>query len=849
MSAAAVEFSRVSKSYSIYPAPGDRLKELATFNRRSFHTDYWALRDVSLQVNRGETFCVVGENGSGKSTLLQICAGILQPTAGQATVNGRVAALLELGAGFNPEFSGRDNVYLNGAILGLSAKEMDRRFPEIEAFAEIGDFIQQPVKTYSSGMVVRLAFAVAIHLDPEILLVDEALSVGDIYFRQRCMRKVHELRARGITILFVTHATSDVKAIGDRALWLDHGRVMAMGKTDLVVTKYLAAMAAKDAQYLAHGGEARSPIDAGDYRAPAEVVTDIPNIDHRFGDRRAELLGIAICDESGQICRSLAPNSTIVVRISARAKANLDRPIIGFMFRNHLGVDFAGTNTAREGCPLAAHGGGRSLHGRLLHPLAGALRIHVFLFTRCRRRISRTLCDLRLDRQRCRVAHGPAGSSGLRALSFSVPRGNKLPDRSGSGRTVTEFTGERVIPGEVEDDLWAEHVARYAFASRFAEGKRALDLGCGAGYGTAELAHRARFAVGIDVAADAVHYARAHYPAASFLRASAAAQPFADGSFDLITAFEVIEHLAEWKAMLAETRRVLGARGIFLVSTPNKLYYAESRAKNGPNPFHAHEFEFSEFRDALAEFFPRVNLLLQNRLESFAFSPAKPAYPPLDARVDGDSGAPEEAHFFLAICSIHALPELRSFLYVPRASNLLRERERHIRKLDDELAQTKQWLDGAIAERDSLIGLHAEQTRHLEEHNRWALKLDSDWKAALQRVSNLQDELQANQAAATEAVESYERVVANLQEESRRRAEWALETEQRLSTALAGKGAELAEAVRLLDAAEATVVERTLWAQNLQARLDRAEQQLWMIRDSRWLKLGRAAGLGPRLEG
>ena len=345
----AVEFSRVSKSYSIYAASGDRLKELATFHRRSFHTDYWALRDVSFEVQRGETFCIVGENGSGKSTLLQICAGILQPTSGEINVSGRVAALLELGSGFDPEFSGRDNVYLNGAILGLSTKEMDRRFPEIEAFAEIGDFIRQPVKTYSSGMVVRLAFAVAIHLDPEILLVDEALSVGDVYFRQRCMRKVHELRSRGITILFVSHSTGDVKALGDRAMWLERGRIMSIGKTDLVIAQYLAAMAAKDDRYRDHGESISHPSA---YQAPPEIVTEIPNIDHRFGDGRAELLGIAIFDPSGTKLQTLEPNSTIVVRISARAKANLDRPIIGFMFRNHLGVDFAGTNTEREGYSL-----------------------------------------------------------------------------------------------------------------------------------------------------------------------------------------------------------------------------------------------------------------------------------------------------------------------------------------------------------------------------------------------------------------------------------------------------------------------------------------------------------------
>jgi lipopolysaccharide transport system ATP-binding protein len=341
----AVEFSNVSKSYSIYAAPGDRLKELITFQTRRYHTEFWALRDVSFEVGRGETFCVVGENGSGKSTLLQICAGIMAPSSGTAVANGRVAALLELGSGFNPEFSGRDNVYLNGAILGLSSKDMDRRLPEIEAFAEIGAFINQPVKTYSSGMIVRLAFAVAIHVDPEILLVDEALAVGDVYFRQRCMRKVHELRQRGITILFVSHATGDVKALGDRAMWLEKGVVKALGKTDLVVAQYLAAMSEKDRVYQAREFPAE---EARKVAAPQEIIEEIPNVDHRFGDGKAEVIGITVLDAKGNRIGLLQPNSTIVVRISVRAKENLDRPIVGFMFRNHLGVDFAGTNTARE---------------------------------------------------------------------------------------------------------------------------------------------------------------------------------------------------------------------------------------------------------------------------------------------------------------------------------------------------------------------------------------------------------------------------------------------------------------------------------------------------------------------
>ncbi|MBL8173554.1 MAG: ABC transporter ATP-binding protein [Bryobacterales bacterium] len=347
---AVVDFENVSKSYAMYDRPTDRLKELAALNRIVRHKDFWALRDVSFRVGRGETFCIIGENGSGKSTLLQIVAGILQPTSGKAQTRGRVAALLELGSGFNPEFSGRDNVYLNAAILGLSSTEIDRRYPEIEAFAEIGDFIHQPVKTYSSGMTVRLAFAVAIHVDPEVLLVDEALAVGDIYFRQRCMRKVHELRSRGVTILFVSHAIGDVKAIGDQTLWLEKGQVRELGPTDVVVQKYLAAMVEKDSSYLTHKKrDVRQPT--GPTRAP-EVASSIPNIDHRYGDGRAEVIGIAILDEFGTPQHLLAPGSRIVVRISVRAKEEIELPIVGFMLRNHLGIDFAGTNTAREGHEL-----------------------------------------------------------------------------------------------------------------------------------------------------------------------------------------------------------------------------------------------------------------------------------------------------------------------------------------------------------------------------------------------------------------------------------------------------------------------------------------------------------------
>ena len=294
-------------------------------------------------------FALSARMGAERAPSCRYAPAFCSPAAGTVAVHGRVAALLELGAGFNPEFTGRQNVYLNAAIMGLSAKQIGLKFPEIAEFAEIGEFIDQPVKTYSSGMVVRLAFAVAIHVDPEILLVDEALSVGDVYFRQRCLRKVHELRSRGVTILFVSHATAEIKSLGDRALWLDHGRAMALGDTDLVVSQYLAAMAAKDARYYEQDVLHHPPVAS---EAPAEIVEGIPHVDRRSGDGRAEVIGISVCDSAGRSLHVVLPDSTIVIRISVRSKTTLDQPIVGVLFRDQLGVDFAGANTTSEGRPL-----------------------------------------------------------------------------------------------------------------------------------------------------------------------------------------------------------------------------------------------------------------------------------------------------------------------------------------------------------------------------------------------------------------------------------------------------------------------------------------------------------------
>ena len=344
----AVVVENGSKNYRIYAKPADRLKELILRGRK-FHEDFWALRNVSFRVPKGSTFGVVGENGSGKSTLLQMIAGTLQPTEGTITRNGRVAALLELGAGFNPEFTGRENVVLNAAIMGLTEEETVRRLPEIERFAEIGNFIDQPVKTYSSGMYVRLAFAVAIHVDPEILLVDEALSVGDVYFQQRCMRRIRQMKQDGKTILFVSHDVTAVKNLCDAAVWLEHGEVKGLGEPDAVVGKYLAAMTLRRDPYANEGTRSSTTTAAN---GGGLVVRTLPNVDHRWGNRHAEIIGIQILDARGVPCETVAHGGPIIVRVSAAFHEDVAQPIVGIMMRNRLGEDICGINTSAEGVEL-----------------------------------------------------------------------------------------------------------------------------------------------------------------------------------------------------------------------------------------------------------------------------------------------------------------------------------------------------------------------------------------------------------------------------------------------------------------------------------------------------------------
>ncbi|MDQ7996429.1 MAG: ABC transporter ATP-binding protein [Luteibacter sp.] len=348
-----IAVSGVGKCYQIYAKPIHRLLQGIVGSRKKYFREFWALRGVNFSIQRGQTLGIIGRNGSGKSTLLQMIAGTLATTEGTIEVQGRVAALLELGSGFNPEFSGRENVYMNAAILGLTRAEIDARYEDILAFADIGDFVEQPVKNYSSGMVMRLAFSVMVHVDADILIIDEALAVGDAFFTQKCMRYLREFKKRG-TLLFVSHDGAAITGLCDKAIWIDQGHLRASGDAKDVMGLYMEEFMAKrgssstpDAE-LSLGHRRHDPrrelIDRSTLRNDIEVLRFDP-VDPGAGTLNARIVDVAMLNEAGEPISWIIGGECVTLEISVLSQVDLSSVIVGFYLKDRLGQYLFGDNT------------------------------------------------------------------------------------------------------------------------------------------------------------------------------------------------------------------------------------------------------------------------------------------------------------------------------------------------------------------------------------------------------------------------------------------------------------------------------------------------------------------------
>lgn len=359
---ASIKVSGLGKCYAVFNSPHQRLLQMFVRSRKKLYREFWALKGVSFELGKGETIGIIGKNGSGKSTLLQMICGTLNPTEGSVAVNGKVAALLELGAGFNPEFTGRENVYLSAALYGLSRAQVDEKFDKITAFADIGDFVEQPVKTYSSGMFVRLAFAVIANVDADILIIDEALAVGDALFTQKCMRFLRKFKEEK-TLLFVSHDTSSVVNLCDRAIWLDKGAIQAYGPAKAVSEAYLATLFdnqpveqadedpviskrnSHEADEIIWRDQRQDIINNSQHRNDIEVFRcNVDNVDE-FGQGGAEILDVRLVNLEGMPLNWIVGGEVVCLSVDVLAKIAIERPIIGFYVKDRLGQTLFGDNT------------------------------------------------------------------------------------------------------------------------------------------------------------------------------------------------------------------------------------------------------------------------------------------------------------------------------------------------------------------------------------------------------------------------------------------------------------------------------------------------------------------------
>lgn len=341
-----IKVNNVSKVYRLYDKPSDRLKEALSPTRKSCHKEYFALSDVSFNVKKGETVGLIGVNGAGKSTMLKIITGVLTPSKGSVEIDGKISALLELGAGFNGEYTGMENIYLNGTMMGFTKAEVEKRIDDILKFADIGDFINQPVKTYSSGMFVRLAFAVAINIDPEILIVDEALSVGDVFFQAKCYKKFEEFKKLGKTILLVSHSLSSINKYCDRVILLNHGQKFDEGKPADMIDLYKKLLVNQQGDTpLDLDTEDETPLTEG--KSWKDRLTLNPQI-NSYGSAKAEIIDFAVIDSKGKITNQIEKGSHFKIKMKVRFMETVSDPIFAFTIVNLQGTDVTGTNTMYE---------------------------------------------------------------------------------------------------------------------------------------------------------------------------------------------------------------------------------------------------------------------------------------------------------------------------------------------------------------------------------------------------------------------------------------------------------------------------------------------------------------------
>ena len=369
MSQNAIEVKDVTKIYRLYDKPIDRLKESLSMTHKSYHKDFYALNGLSFSVEKGQTVGIIGTNGSGKSTILKIITGVLTPTTGTVSVDGKISALLELGAGFNMDYTGIENIYMNGTMMGYTKKEMDAKLQEILEFADIGDFVYQPVKTYSSGMFVRLAFALAINVEPEILIVDEALSVGDVFFQAKCYRRMEEIRKSGTTILMVTHDMGSIIKYCDKVVLLNKGEFIAEGEPGHMVDLYKKILANQmdalreelENDYSggmenADGTEGKSPVRAehtgGDENGLMKEKITINANRTEYGDGRAEIFDLGLFDARGNLTNLLLKGEMFTIKERIRFHAPLACPIFTYTIKDKKGTDLSGTNTMYEGADI-----------------------------------------------------------------------------------------------------------------------------------------------------------------------------------------------------------------------------------------------------------------------------------------------------------------------------------------------------------------------------------------------------------------------------------------------------------------------------------------------------------------